>query len=485
MEWLTRWRERRARRRLDKIAARVHDDLFILAKSGDGGYSESRGWNTLLGTDLVQDASEIWQNYSIGQLEEVYRVCAVVFACINAIVTAAREAPIMIGRKTKEGWEPLPDHPIMRVLEYPYANMLYADWAWQTLIHLYTTGYCYTVEIRNNAGYIDKLMPAPTSWVTPRDNYFELYWGTNSQPKRVPFEDMTIGMFPDPRNPGKGCGPVQAMLHDYQTDKEREDYMVEMLTNLRVPGMILKQEAGWTDDEKNEARMVLADVIGRGNRGGPLFIGGKESSAEMVAPLKDLDWPGLTGLSEARMCASIGVPAIVAGLRVGLEHGTYSNFEQAERSFYNRTMLMVWSFLEGMLTRGLLWDESDDRSLSFRHDLSGIKQLQYDRAETAGIALNLFHGGLIDRNRGLEMVGEPPVDGRFGEVYLQPINLIEVLPDGEPLHELPAPADDADANKDKWDETEEEEDEKEKKEQEDAEAEAAAKALEAEALADA
>ena len=148
---------------------------------------------------------------------------------------------------------------------------------------------------------------------------------------RVPPADMTVVRFPDPAHPGRACGPLMAAARDVQLDDERENYLAEMLANLKAPGLVLYQPDGWTPPQRDAARAVLADTVGRGQRGSPLFLEGESARVDMIAPLKDLDWPGLTSLNETRICATFGVPPIVIGLRSGLEHGTYANFEQAER----------------------------------------------------------------------------------------------------------------------------------------------------------
>ena len=72
-----------------------------------------------------------------------------------------------------------------------------------------------------------------------------------------------------------------------------------MLTNLKTPGLIFRQPAGWDEDQKADVRAAVAGSLSVGRRGSPLFLEGADASIEMAAPLKDLDWPGLTSLSDA------------------------------------------------------------------------------------------------------------------------------------------------------------------------------------------
>jgi phage portal protein BeeE len=56
---------------------------------------------------------------------------------------------------------------------------------------------------------------------------------------------------------------------------------------------------------------------------------------------------------EARICAALNVPPIVAGFKVGLDRSTYSNYEEARRSFYSETIDPLLTRLSGVLTKGL------------------------------------------------------------------------------------------------------------------------------------
>ena len=64
-----------------------------------------------------------------------------------------------------------------------------------------------------------------------------------------------------------------------------------------------------------------------------------------------MDWPGLTSLAEARICAAFGVPAIIAGARIGIENGSqYANYSTARRSFYVETMQPLWTAVGAAFT---------------------------------------------------------------------------------------------------------------------------------------
>ncbi len=399
------------------------------------------GWEALVGTIAYKDAGEIWNSYTKEQRLKIFGTHAVVYACVRKIVSAVQEAPLTLGRDTVDGFE-MAEEEESEILELiktkPNSLMNYRQWIGVITAHLLLSGEAYIWEWRNNAGYITELWPIPDSWIQPIKNddgileRYEIWQGKGNRVKVRP-EDMTVVYFPDPANPTRGLGPLQAALKDYQTDTAREDYIAEMLTNLKVPGLVLKQPEGWDTEQKKEARSLIGDLIGKGRRGSPLFLSGEGATVELMAPLKDLDWPGLTGLSETRICAVFGVPAQTVGLRSGEGAKTFSNYEEANRMFYNQTVVNFWLNLESSFTKGFIHDELRDEDeeqkysdLKFKFDLIGVLQLQEDQTKVTERVVKQFLGGLVSRNEARLDIGKEPLDPAIGDVIVMPMNLVEI-----------------------------------------------------------
>ena len=213
---------------------------------------------------------------------------------------------------------------------------------------------------------------------------------------------------------------------------------MELLANNKRPGLIMYQPEDWSEDQKADVRNVFVQNMGDGGRGKTMFMQGEGAKVEPIPPVGELDWPGLTGLSETRICSCFGVPPIVAGLRAGLETATYSNYEQALRAFYEGTMVGLWQLLDAGLTRGLLTDEGETDGAEIYHDTEGVKGLKEDADKRAARAAQLFSGGLCTRNEAREMAGLDSLDAG-GDVFVLPMNLVETPADqlGQPPEEPP------------------------------------------------
>jgi HK97 family phage portal protein len=386
----------------------------------------------------------------------MYRVQLIVYACVHRICISLQQAPAVVQRKKNDSWDNDDQHWLNNVLEQPTPTLSWNDYIWHVASHLLLTGHTYIWKWRNGLHQVSEMWPVPTSWVTPRYDaqgrlsHYSVHQGAGRSVDVLP-RDMIRCVFPDPSNLTGGLGPLQAALRDTQTDEARADYIIEMLENNRSPGMIIKQLYPWSPEEKDDVRAALNQGLGRGRRGNPLFVSGEGAAIEQSAPLSDLDWPGISNLSETRICAAFGVPPIIIGLRAGLEHGTYSNFEQAIKVFFEGTVAPLWSMLGVTFTRGLLRDEGEsNRAIRVHHDTKDVKALQEDQDKKIDRANKAFSGGLVDLDVARSWIGEGPLPNGEGKFRVLPMGL---MPTGPAAPDETPDKDDGTANGDEGDES--------------------------------
>ena len=385
----------------------------------------SGGWNTAGWTT----SGEIWAkklNINVRALEALNGQQSAVWACVRRLCLAAQEAPPRVGAESPDGWTDLPDHPLSALLDAPNPKMSYPEFLNHYLMHLELTGETWLWKWRNNAGYVSELWPTPTSWVTPdaEKGGYQIWQGPNKPAILVLPDDLLRIFHPDPSSLTRALGPLQAALRDALVDEARQDYQMELLANNKRPGLIMYQPEDWSAEQKEDVRTTFVQSMGDGGRGRTVFMQGEGAKVEPIPPVGELDWPGLTGLSETRICSAFGVPPIVAGLRAGLENATYSNYAQALGAFYEGTMVGLWQLLDAALTRGLLTDEGETDAAEIYHDTGAVKGLKEDADKRAARAAALFAAGLCTRNEAREMAGLESLDAG-GDTFVLPMNLIE------------------------------------------------------------
>lgn len=407
------------------------------------------GWEVLSGEATWLKADRVWQDYSEAQRLDLAKKHALVYGCIAAIADRVPEAPLEIGRWTKDGWEADEHHYLLDTLRRPNVLMSYADLISMVMANLLASGEAYLWEVREPGSLlITELWCLPSHWVTPEwtDNTqqpiarYKVQQRKGKPPIYLPAQDVTYIRRTDPANLRASLAPLAAAAKDVQLDMSQRDYVMEMLTNLQVPGLMVKGKHAFTPTQEKDLRAKLIDRVGTGKRGSLLIMGGADFDLDMMAPLKDLDWPGLSTMSESRICMTFKVPPIIVGARVGLEHSTYANYESALRHFYRGTMVPVWQFLATALARGLLWNEptEDDKSLEMRCNTDDVEALQEEAAQRSTRAVTLLHGGVTTLGQACELAGvDAPEDEDLAGSRWMPMGMQRI--DIEPEPPPPAP----------------------------------------------
>ena len=383
------------------------------------------GWEILGGLPNWVSANSIWKTLSTAEKENLYKSACVVFSCVRKICLTIAEAPLRVGLETKDGWTDDEEHWAHALLQNPAPGMSGGEFLWHWQAHLQLTGASFVWKWRNGAGNVTELWPIPSSWVKPKADGSYLVWqGQNKPWLPVPKEDMFRVIYPDPSSLTGWVGPLQAACRPVQMDQGREDYQMEMMENNRQPGLIFTTPGEWSEPQKEELRSVVQNQLSKGNRGRPLFLEGMETIVKAMETMKDVDQPGITSLTEARICSAFDVPPILIGLRAGLDASTYSNFEQAKKAFYQGTMLPLWAQSGIALTHGLLYSEGDKENEVY-HNVDHIAALAEDADKRTERAKTLYLSGLTTRNQSLRIAGEDPAE-HGGDNYFIPMNGTEV-----------------------------------------------------------
>lgn len=375
----------------------------------------TRGWETLIKYscgDTWEDADEVFGKASAALCEKAYANHALIAACAKLRANVAAQPRLEIGMESadSEAWEPVKSHPLLDLINSPMREISRSKLIKSAVIAHGLTGLGYIWKIRNKSrSQVVALFPLPTSWVTPvrakdSERYFKAYRVQN-QKESVDVNDMATLRDPDPRNPSRGIGFVEQAWRAHVLDMERESYQGEVTKNLKHPGTVISTEKPVPEDQREKARTEFRDRFGRGKRGEIAFLGGN-AKIEIMNPLKDMDWPGLTGLSETRICAAAGVPPILIGARAGLDRSTYSNYEQAKKAFYLSTMAPLWEDIADDLT--LSFQDELGSALRFRFRYDALPEFQGDENQKATRVIQLFSAGLMPWPVAVKELGYDP-----------------------------------------------------------------------------
>ena len=134
-------------------------------------------------------------------------------------------------------------------------------------------------------------------------------------------------------------------------------------------------------------------------------------------------YPDLTRHAEAAICTAFGIPPMLVGAQVGLEHNTYANNTEQRRSFYEDTVSYWWARVDDAFTRRLLPEFEWDTRYQLQFDISNVPAFQDNEDDAHERARNDFTSGLVSRHTAQLEAGYKP---HGDDVFLVPFSATQV-----------------------------------------------------------
>lgn len=228
----------------------------------------------------------------------------------------------------------------------------------------------------------------------------------------------------DDRNHMLGISRLRRVLREVATDDEAAEFVNRLLRNNAVMGLVVLTTPDMAMNEEGamSVKERIADTFtGAGQGSTAVMSGAVRDVKQLGLDPKQLDIGPMVGRAEALICGVIGVPAQVAGIPIGLEHSTYSNFEQAYESYTELTLLPQYPEIAETLDTQLLPDFSADPRESTAFDVDQLRALQEDMDATSVRVVAQWEADLITRDQALSALGKDPLGGAEGEMYFSQI----------------------------------------------------------------
>ena len=258
-------------------------------------------------------------------VREGYKGNSAVWACVRVYARAFPEPEMHVFRDTQDGKEKLPDHPVRQLLARPNPFMG-EDELWSFVItYMALGGNAYLWKERSRSGAVVALWPlhdghmspAPgsTTWIT----HYQYDQG-DGRAVPVPIEDVIhLRWAPDPMQPTRGLAPLVAAARVVDTDNEALRYTFALLKNDAVPRTILTTKLPLDPKGLKQMQEQWRERYGGDNRGDIAVVSGDVSIARAGANLSELQVEMLHNIPESRIAAAFEVPAVLAGLNIGLQ----------------------------------------------------------------------------------------------------------------------------------------------------------------------
>ncbi len=370
----------------------------------------------------------------------------IVIACLEVFASAFSGAPLRIQRVNGSKLEPVPDHPMLQLLNRPnpyYSGVL----MWKAMIWDWLLGNAYLLKERSAAGRVVGYFWIPQAMMAPRwdpdgGGFVDWYdYTVDGRKYRYAVEDVFhVRNGFDPKNIRVGLSRLAALFREIATDDEAANFSASLLRNTAVPSVVIAPEGDSEIVAPEEIKASFMQKFSGDKRGEPLVMSGPTKVSVLSFSPEQMNLEKLRRIPEERISAAIGVPAIVAGLGAGLAHSTYANVASAREMLHEVSVIPAYMLFAAEIAAQLLPDFDDPAKFVVDFDLSKVRVLAEDQDKLHQRARENLKAGGITVNEFRQVVGlEPLVDG---DVLLIPTNLAPTPPDEllsapEPM---PAPA---------------------------------------------
>jgi HK97 family phage portal protein len=376
---------------------------------------------------------------------------SIVVACLSAIATAVAEPPLRLFRQPAGGGDPerVPGAPLEALLRRPNPFMTWEQLAAYVATAQHVWGAAYLWKARAASGRVVELWPLPPDRVGPAwpAEATTLTWITHFAYRAghlpggalaLPTADVVyLPLALDPRDLRRPRSPLRSVLAHIFTDEECTSFLAALLRNYGVPPVILTPDpaAGGSPSQEEADRLKTGMTQRFGGEGrGQFMVTAAPFKVTLVGQTpQQMQVDRLQMLPEARVCAVLGVPAIVAGLWSGQLRATYSNSRQLREHFVESKMVPYWRQLEAGLSAALVPDfygpvAGASGDVFLRFDLQDVRALAEDQNAKSARVTELLKAGGLTINEARQELGYPELTGGDGNVLLVPNTLTPTAP---------------------------------------------------------
>lgn len=380
-----------------------------------------------------------------------YAANSAVYAVMRVLWQSIAEPPLVAYTVSGDGETetPLPyAHPLRQLIRRP--NELMSESQMWALVEIQTciVGRSLWWKERNHLGQVialwplrpDRCGPIYSDKTTPGESILSgwsyLVPGTGNY-INLPRRDVLCFLWPDPAGESggivEGLGPLQVLSTEVAADNQATTYVGSLLANYATPGVVIQVQGSLRDE--NDARLIKENFkrdFGGVSVGTPAVIDAGSTVTAIGFSLQDLEFPALRRVSESRIAAAFGVPAILVGLQVGLESGIRATIAEQREYFAETTLSTHWRAFADQFTHSVASETG--LLVVCRFDLTKVRALALQaQGEIEKIAQGYQLGVVsVDEYRD-KVLQLPPLGGEAGTARLLTKGSTLIDAEGQPV----------------------------------------------------
>ena len=401
-------------------------------------------WDFLRKAERGDVAVAVPLNYDVGQATypdasfesfatEGYAKSEIVHACIRELaVSAASPRYYIQAPSTDGGAVEVTSGLLYDLTTRPNPTSDWYSFIENMVTYLMVAGNSYVLKERSRSGKVMALynLRPDRVRIIGGDHGAEGYvYTVGGKDYPIPREDICHLSLPNPGGDLYGLSPLQVLARNVNLDLNMTDFAKTYFQNAGVPSGLLKLKRRLnTQEEASVIRSRWRSQFGGRNNFHRVAILDEDADYQAMAHSpKDMALSELHDLTESRICAVFGVPAILVGANVGLQRSTYSNYREARMAFHSETLEPMVSRILRHFNRNMLEEYSGNESLTV--DWAEMRSGLDDREAMTSRVTGLFAGGILTLNEARAQLGLQAVSD--GAIRRIPAAVFEVA-EGSP-----------------------------------------------------
>lgn len=384
--------------------------------------------------DIISDVGPLsffsqWFNPNnlVGELEQLEKYTGITYACISAIAEDVARIKFTMAKKAKDGTLiPIKaDNPFLDLLKNPNPTQSDYEFIEMTQTHIELTGeafwYCPKGKISGKPKEFWIMRPDLVQIVYDQNTgevtgYVFHKWNGRVQ---VPLDLDEVVHFkmPNPINPYRGMGTVQAGMVYIQTEEFTSRFSRNYIANNATPSGIVNFKGTIPDPEFQKIKRQWTNQYGGvENAGKTAFLRNVDASFEKIgSSLQDIDLTALKNLTRDDIMFMFRVSKPILGIT---EDVNYASAKTAEYIFAKRVVDPKMNRIVDTLQTFYNLKYKDDLIVTYE---SPIPQ---DNDEKIAYLKGMLGPTMpmLTANEARAIEGYPPIEG--GDKLMVPVNLI-------------------------------------------------------------
>ena len=354
---------------------------------------------------------------------------------VNAIVTAVSRrisvSPIMVMKRTvkagREFKEPLPDHPVTKLLNRPNDFQTKTAYWLDSSSSLMRYGKYFAYKARGQTGPIRRLLPLHAGAVSiEQDDDFDVTYRVTQVrgQQRVLSTDEVHYVRGAARDFLNGDSTVSDVREAIALEIAMERAGASIFGNGVMPLLVFKFMQGFknfaTKAEEDSFLASVKQTLG-GNKRHSSFIvpKGMEMDATSIDNEK-AQYIDSRKYQRTVIAGAFGVPPHFVG---DLERATFNNVEQQDTDFIINVVLPQAKIFESAMEKDLLTDADRSGGVIIRFNLDAIQRADF-KSRQEGLQIQR-QNGIINANEWREADNRNPIsDEDDGDAFIRPANFV-------------------------------------------------------------